>query len=55
MPSYVNIMAYVYKRIMLVSWDRVDSCVQISKNVHLSGSSGINGVLKQLQAVSVII
>ena len=35
--------------------DRVGSCAQIGKNVHLSGGAGIGGVLEPLQANPTII
>ncbi len=55
MPSYVNIGAYVDKGTMVDTWATVGSCAQIGKNVHLSGGTGIGGVLEPLQANPVII
>src|SRR3546814_21144072 len=40
---------------MVDTWVRVGSCVQIGKNVHLSGGVCIGGVLGPLQADPVII
>jgi 2,3,4,5-tetrahydropyridine-2,6-dicarboxylate N-succinyltransferase len=55
MPSYVNIGAYVDSGTMVDTWATVGSCAQIGKNVHLSGGTGIGGVLEPLQANPVII
>ncbi len=55
MPSYVNIGAYVDEGTMIDTWATVGSCAQIGKNVHLSGGTGIGGVLEPLQAAPVII
>ena len=55
MPSYVNIGAYVDQGSMIDTWATVGSCAQIGKNVHLSGGTGIGGVLEPLQATPTII
>lgn len=55
MPSYVNIGAYVDEGTMVDTWATVGSCAQIGKNVHISGGTGIGGVLEPLQANPVII
>ena len=55
MPSYVNIGAYVGEGSMVDTWATVGSCAQIGRNVHLSGSVGIGGVLEPLQANPTII
>ncbi len=55
MPSYVNIGAYIDQYSMVDTWATVGSCAQIGKNVHLSGGSGIGGVLEPIQAAPVII
>jgi 2,3,4,5-tetrahydropyridine-2,6-dicarboxylate N-succinyltransferase len=55
MPSYVNIGAYVDSGTMVDTWATVGSCAQIGKNVHLSGGTGIGGVLEPVQALPVII
>jgi 2,3,4,5-tetrahydropyridine-2,6-dicarboxylate N-succinyltransferase len=55
MPSFVNIGAYVDKGSMIDTWATVGSCAQIGKNVHLSGGTGIGGVLEPLQASPTII
>ncbi len=55
MPSYVNIGAYVGAGTMVDTWATVGSCVQIGRNVHLSGGAGIGGVLEPLQVSPTII
>ncbi|MBA3676031.1 MAG: 2,3,4,5-tetrahydropyridine-2,6-dicarboxylate N-succinyltransferase [Sphingosinicella sp.] len=55
MPSFVNIGAYVGEGAMIDTWATVGSCAQIGKNVHISGGTGIGGVLEPLQAGPVII
>ncbi|MDP9416221.1 MAG: 2,3,4,5-tetrahydropyridine-2,6-dicarboxylate N-succinyltransferase [Pseudomonadota bacterium] len=55
MPSFVNIGAYVDEGTMIDTWATVGSCAQIGKNVHISGGTGIGGVLEPLQAGPVII
>lgn len=55
MPSYVNIGAFVDSGSMIDTWATVGSCAQIGKNVHISGGTGIGGVLEPLQANPVII
>jgi 2,3,4,5-tetrahydropyridine-2,6-dicarboxylate N-succinyltransferase len=55
MPSFVNIGAFVDEGAMVDTWATVGSCAQIGKNVHISGGTGIGGVLEPLQAGPVII
>jgi 2,3,4,5-tetrahydropyridine-2-carboxylate N-succinyltransferase len=55
MPSFVNLGAYVDSGTMVDTWATVGSCAQIGKNVHISGGTGIGGVLEPLQANPVII
>jgi len=55
MPSYVNIGAYVDSGCMIDTWATVGSCAQIGKNCHISGGTGIGGVLEPLQANPTII
>ncbi len=55
MPSFVNLGAYVDSGTMVDTWATVGSCAQIGKNCHLSGGTGIGGVLEPLQAEPVII
>jgi 2,3,4,5-tetrahydropyridine-2-carboxylate N-succinyltransferase len=55
MPSFVNIGAYVGSGTMVDTWATVGSCAQIGANVHISGGTGIGGVLEPLQAGPVII
>ncbi len=40
---------------MVDTWATVGSCAQIGRNVHISGGTGIGGVLEPLQAGPVII
>ena len=55
MPSYVNIGAFVDSGSMIDTWATVGSCAQIGKNVHISGGTGIGGVLEPVQAAPTII
>jgi 2,3,4,5-tetrahydropyridine-2-carboxylate N-succinyltransferase len=55
MPSFINIGAYVGEGTMIDTWATVGSCAQIGRNVHISGGTGIGGVLEPLQAGPVII
>ena len=55
MPCFINIGAYVDKGTMIDTWATVGSCAQIGKNCHISGGTGIGGVLEPLQANPVII
>lgn len=55
MPSFVNVGAYVDSGTMIDTWATVGSCAQIGRNVHISGGTGIGGVLEPLQANPVII
>lgn len=55
MPSFINIGAYIDEGCMIDTWATVGSCAQIGKNVHISGGSGIGGILEPLQATPTII
>ncbi|HEY0116397.1 MAG TPA: 2,3,4,5-tetrahydropyridine-2,6-dicarboxylate N-succinyltransferase [Allosphingosinicella sp.] len=55
MPSFVNIGAYVGEGTMVDTWATVGSCAQIGRDVHISGGTGIGGVLEPLQAGPVVI
>ena len=55
MPSYINIGAYIDSGSLVDTWATVGSCAQIGKNVHLSGGTGIGGVLEPLQVNPTII
>jgi len=55
MPSFVNVGAYVGEGTMVDTWATVGSCAQIGKHCHISGGTGIGGVLEPLQADPVII
>jgi 2,3,4,5-tetrahydropyridine-2-carboxylate N-succinyltransferase len=55
MPSFVNIGAYVGEGTMVDTWATIGSCAQVGRNVHISGGTGIGGVLEPLQAAPVIV
>ena len=55
MPSFVNVGAHIGTGTMIDTWATVGSCAQIGKNCHISGGTGIGGVLEPLQANPVII
>ena len=55
MPSFVNLGAYVDEGTMIDTWATVGSCAQIGKNCHISGGTGIGGVLEPVQATPVIV
>ena len=55
MPSFINIGAYVGDSTMVDTWATIGSCAQIGSNCHISGGTGIGGVLEPLQANPVII
>ena len=55
MPSFVNLGAYIGEGTMVDTWATVGSCAQVGKKCHISGGTGIGGVLEPLQAEPVII
>ena len=55
MPSFINIGAYIDSGSMIDTWATVGSCAQIGKNCHISGGTGIGGVLEPANAKCVII
>jgi 2,3,4,5-tetrahydropyridine-2-carboxylate N-succinyltransferase len=55
MPSFVNVGAHVGENTMIDTWATVGSCAQIGANCHISGGTGIGGVLEPLQAAPTII
>jgi 2,3,4,5-tetrahydropyridine-2-carboxylate N-succinyltransferase len=55
MPSFINIGAHVGSGTLIDTWATVGSCAYIGKNCHISGGTGIGGVLEPLQAKPVII
>ena len=55
MPSFINIGAYVGAGTLIDTWATVGSCAQIGKDCHISGGTGIGGVLEPVQANPVII
>lgn len=55
MPSFVNVGAYVGAGTMVDTWATIGSCAQVGANCHISGGTGIAGVLEPLQSDPVII
>jgi 2,3,4,5-tetrahydropyridine-2-carboxylate N-succinyltransferase len=55
MPCFVNVGAYIDRNTMVDTWATIGSCAQIGRNCHISGGTGIGGVLEPLQAGPVII
>lgn len=55
MPSFINIGAYVGNGTMVDTWATIGSCAQIGSNCHVSGGTGIGGVLEPASAQCVII
>ena len=55
MPCFLNVGAFVDEGSMIDTWATVGSCAQIGKRCHISGGTGIGGVLEPLQAGPVII
>ena len=55
MPCFVNVGAYIGASTMIDTWATVGSCAQVGANCHISGGTGLGGVLEPLQAGPVII
>ncbi len=55
MPCFINVGANVGEGTMIDTWATVGSCAQVGKNCHISGGTGLGGVLEPLQASPVII
>lgn len=55
MPCFVNVGAHIGRGTMIDTWATVGSCAQIGKYCHISGGTGIGGVLEPLQANPVIV
>ena len=55
MPCFINVGANVGENTMIDTWATVGSCCQVGKNCHISGGTGLGGVLEPLQANPVII
>jgi len=55
MPCFVNVGAHVGAGTMIDTWATVGSCAQVGANCHISGGTGLGGVLEPLQAGPVII
>ncbi len=54
-PSYINVGAYVGEGTMVDSHVTLGSCAQIGKNIHISASTQIGGVLEPAGAMPTII
>ena len=55
MPCFINVGARVEEGTMIDSWATIASCAQIGRGCHISGGTGIGGVLEPLQATPVVI
>lgn len=55
MPSFINVGAYIGSSTMIDTWATVGSCVQVGERCHISGGTGLGGILEPLQANPVII
>nr|WP_321983463.1 2,3,4,5-tetrahydropyridine-2,6-dicarboxylate N-succinyltransferase [uncultured Lichenicoccus sp.] len=55
MPCFVNVGARIESGTMIDTWATVGSCAQVGRRCHISGGTGIGGVLEPLQAAPVII
>lgn len=55
MPSFVNIGAYIDDGTMIDTWATIGSCAQVGKNCHISGGTGIGGILEPISQNPVII
>ncbi len=55
MPCFVNVGAHVGAGTMIDTWATVGSCAQVGAGCHISGGTGIGGVLEPLQAAPVVI
>jgi 2,3,4,5-tetrahydropyridine-2-carboxylate N-succinyltransferase len=55
MPSFVNVGARVGEGTMIDTWATVGSCAQVGAHCHISGGTGLGGVLEPLQAAPTII
>ena len=55
MPCFVNAGASIGENTMIDTWATVGSCAQVGRNCHISGGTGIGGVLEPVQARPVII
>ncbi len=55
MPSFINMGAYIDEGTMIDTWSTIGSCAQIGKHCHISGGTGIGGVLEPLGSQPVVI
>jgi 2,3,4,5-tetrahydropyridine-2,6-dicarboxylate N-succinyltransferase len=49
MPSFVNIGAHIGAGTMIDTWATVGSCAQVGERCHISGGTGLGGVLEHLR------
>lgn len=54
-PSYINVGAYVGEGTMVDSHVTIGSCAQVGRNIHISASTQIGGVLEPAGAMPTII
>lgn len=55
MPSFINIGAFVGNRTMIDTWATVGSCAYVGHDCHISGGTGLGGVLEPVGSVPVIV
>ena len=55
MPSFINLGSYINSGTMIDTWATIGSCAYIGRNCHISGGTGIGGVLEPINAKPVII
>ncbi|WP_194966374.1 2,3,4,5-tetrahydropyridine-2,6-dicarboxylate N-succinyltransferase [Rickettsia endosymbiont of Cardiosporidium cionae] len=55
MPSFINIGAHIGNNTLIDTWATVGSCAYVGENCHISGGTGIGGVLEPVQSLPVII
>lgn len=55
MPSFINVGAHVGSGTMIDTWATVGSCAYVGKNCHISGGTGIGGVLEPIGEMPTII
>ena len=55
MPSFINVGAHVGSGTLIDTWATVGSCAQVGERCHISGGSGIAGVLEPISSKPVII
>jgi len=55
MPCFVNVGARIDTGTLIDSWATVGSCAQVGRNCHISGGTGLGGVLEPVQATPVVV